>query len=100
ALATISTHDLPTLEGFVLEADLRARDALKLFPTPQIREAQYEMRRLDRARLPAALREAHLRDGDGVGVGDAAPVLQVDDAFVQAVHAYVARTPSQLMTFQ
>jgi (1->4)-alpha-D-glucan 1-alpha-D-glucosylmutase len=98
ALATISTHDLPTLKGFVEGTDLRARDALALFATPQAREDQYAQRQSDRARLFAALREARLLDENAVG--DGASALHYDDALVRAVHAYVARTPSLLMTFQ
>jgi len=96
ALATFSTHDLPTLKGFVEGEDLRARDRLALFPTPQARESQYALRQSDRMRLAAALRDARLLGERG----DGTPVLHYDDALVRAVHAYVARTPSQLMTFQ
>jgi (1->4)-alpha-D-glucan 1-alpha-D-glucosylmutase len=98
ALATIGTHDLPTLKGFLEEADLRAREELDLFPSPEAREDHYALRRSDRTRLSAALRDARLL-GESVA-GEAPPALPFDDALVRAVHAYVARTPSRLMTFQ
>ena len=98
ALATFSTHDLPTLRGFLEQTDLRARDALGLFPTPQLREHLYALRRADHARLRAALRDAGLLEESATADGTPAP--QFDDALVRAVHAYLARTPSRLMTFQ
>ena len=98
ALATFSTHDLPTLKGFLEETDLRARDTLALFPTPQVRESQYALRHADHKRLRAAFRDAHLLGERAVGDEPSAP--HFDDALVRAVHAYLARTPSRLMTFQ
>ncbi|MCC6868632.1 MAG: 4-alpha-glucanotransferase [Burkholderiales bacterium] len=93
ALVTISTHDLPTLEGYWQGTDLAARDALALFPSPELRARAYADRAADRERLPRAL----------AGEGLAAPATSAPrlDADVRAaVHAYVARTPCALMTFQ
>ena len=98
ALCTFSTHDLPTLHGFLLEADLKARDALSLFPNEAMRAQQYALRREDRQRLRAALRDAGLLGGEAAGTK--ADVLAFDQALGDAVHAYLARTPSRLMTFQ
>jgi 4-alpha-glucanotransferase len=98
ALVTLSTHDLPTLRGFLTEADLRARDALDLFPDTQTRRQQYAARARDRERLLAALHGAGLETPRVADAADAdAPF---DHALASSVHAFLARTPSRLMTFQ
>jgi 4-alpha-glucanotransferase len=98
ALCTFSTHDLPTLAGFLAEADLRTRDALNLFPDSEMRARQFALRRDDRRRLHASLRDAGLL---GVEAANAdSDALRFDQALCNAVHAYLARTPSRLMTFQ
>ena len=96
ALCTFSTHDLPTLHGFVVEADLGMRDALDLFPDEEARAKHYALRRDDRVRLQAALRDAGLLSNDAASTA----ALQFSDDLREAVHAYLARTPSRLMSFQ
>jgi (1->4)-alpha-D-glucan 1-alpha-D-glucosylmutase len=98
ALCTFSTHDLPTLHGFLVEADLEARDALGLFPDEAMRAQQYALRRDDRRRLHVALRDAGLLTGDAAYAS--ADALRFDQTLCNAVLAYLARTPSRLMTFQ
>jgi 4-alpha-glucanotransferase/(1->4)-alpha-D-glucan 1-alpha-D-glucosylmutase len=98
ALVTISTHDLPTLRGWWQAADLATRDALGLFPDDEMRARQTVARAEDRARLALALGRAGLL-APGASVSVAARA-DSDDAFVLAVHAYLARTPAKLFTFQ
>jgi len=93
ALVTISTHDLPTLEGYWQGTDLAARDALALFPSPELRDRLYVDRAADRERLPRALAREGL-----AAPAPTAPALTRDEA--AAVHAYVARTPCVMMTLQ
>jgi (1->4)-alpha-D-glucan 1-alpha-D-glucosylmutase len=76
ALATVSTHDLPTLAGWWAGRDLEWRERLALFPGAAQRKAQLEERAADRLRLARTL-----------GV-DAATVKP--EAFSLAVHAHVA----------
>ena len=94
ALVSITTHDLPTLQGFWRGADLAARDALDLFPDDAVRDAQYAARAADRPRLLQALRDAGL----------APPIDPLSDALpfeaVRAAHAFIARAPSALMALQ
>jgi (1->4)-alpha-D-glucan 1-alpha-D-glucosylmutase len=91
ALVTVSTHDLPTLRGYWEKADLATRDELRLFPSDELRERTHAERAADLPRLARALaREGLLADGEA----------RYGPAFVQAVHAYVARTPCALMTVQ
>jgi (1->4)-alpha-D-glucan 1-alpha-D-glucosylmutase len=93
ALVTVSTHDLPTLQGFWQGTDLAARDALNLFPTAEVRTQQYAARASDRPHLARALVDA------GLVSREALPeALDFDQ--VRAVHAYVARTPCALMSVQ
>ena len=95
ALCSVTTHDLPTLQGFWQSTDLAARDALTLFPDENVRATQYAERAADRPHLTAALRRADL---DATGLDDRAPSL--DAATVAAVHAYLARTPCAMMALQ
>ena len=90
ALCSVTTHDLPTLHGFWEGTDIAARASLGLFPDADVHDAQRAERDADRARLVQAL--AHST------VGGPSPAL--DDATVQAVHAYMARTPCALMAVQ
>ena len=63
-----------------------------------MRAQQYALRRDDRRRLHAALRDAGLLTGDAAYAS--ADALRFDQTLCNAVHAYLARTPSRLMTFQ
>jgi len=90
ALVAISTHDLPTLQGYWQGTDLAAREALGVLPTAEVRDQQFGERHEGRARL----RDALVREGFASLHDDLSP----DD--VLAIHAYAARTACALMTFQ
>lgn len=98
ALAVVGTHDLPTLRGFWLGEDMALLARLNLYPDEAARERQVVERAQDRARLLLALeRENLLPPGTSVqptSVPDATP------AFVDAVYAYLARTPCWLVGVQ
>ena len=94
ALCSVTTHDLPTLQGFWQGRDLKARDALALFPDDAVRDQQYAERAADRPRLLQALGTDRSSGG-----ADALPAA-LADADVRAVHAYLARTPCALMAVQ
>ena len=98
ALAVVSTHDLPTLRGFWLGEDMGVLAQLNLYPDDAAREQHVVERAQDRARLLLALeREGLLPPGATVqptSVPDAAP------AFVDAVYAFLARTPCWLLGVQ
>lgn len=98
ALACASTHDLPTLAGLWKGSDLDARTALGLFPSEQQREALLAARSQDRAHLLAALEREHLLP-DGTGV-DPVSVPEFSPPLARAVHAYLARTPAQVLVVQ
>jgi (1->4)-alpha-D-glucan 1-alpha-D-glucosylmutase len=98
ALVAVTTHDLATLAGFWQGRDLEVRHSLGLFPSEESREAQIVARAQDCARLLVALeREGLLPQGSPpypVSVPEMSP------EYAQAVHAYLARTPSKLMLMQ
>lgn len=98
ALVAISTHDLPTLSGYWQGSDLELRSELRLFPSDRQREQQLIRRAEDRARLLLALEHEGLLpeqlSSDPVKI----PAMTLDLAC--AIHRYVARSPSQVMTMQ
>lgn len=98
ALVALSTHDLATLAGWWQGQDLRLRQALGLFPDQAVHEQQLLDRARDRVRILLALQDAGLLpEGTEVESG-AAPELA--PAVAQAIHAFVAMTPSRVMMVQ
>lgn len=89
ALATVTTHDMPTLVGYWQEHDLALRHKLDLFPSPQVADSLYQLRadekRLMRDRL-------QLPDGD---------YTAADYAWlIRASHLFTAQQPAKLLAFQ
>ncbi|MDB5898339.1 MAG: 4-alpha-glucanotransferase, partial [Ramlibacter sp.] len=98
ALAVVSTHDLPTLRGFWLGEDIELSARLGLYPDAAAHEQQVLSRAQDRARLLLALqREELLPEGATVQPTSLPDATQ---AFVDAVYAYLARTPAWLVGVQ
>jgi (1->4)-alpha-D-glucan 1-alpha-D-glucosylmutase len=98
ALAVVSTHDLPTLRGFWRGEDIELVARLQLYPNEAAREQQVLDRAQDRARLLLALQHESL-----LPEGANAQPTSVPDAtpdFVDAVYAYLARTPCWLVGVQ
>jgi 4-alpha-glucanotransferase len=83
AVATVSTHDLPTAAGFLRGEHVRARAELGLLADVPAEEAKAAA---DRAELVALLATEGLADPD-------AP----DDELVVAIHALLARSRSRLV---
>jgi (1->4)-alpha-D-glucan 1-alpha-D-glucosylmutase len=120
ALVAASTHDLATLAGYWEGHDLDVRRSLDLFPSEQVRLDYVARRSADIERLQAALeREGLLRERRTGGVRPAAPPAALDrpetdagarnvpprpstlePAMAEAIHAYLARTPSRLFVVQ
>ncbi|MGH3744211.1 MAG: 4-alpha-glucanotransferase [Mycobacteriales bacterium] len=85
AMASISTHDLPTAAGFLTGEHVRVRDELGLLGRPAAEEwAAHEQER-------AALLDALVDEGVLASVD--APT----DDVVVAMHAYLGRTPSRIV---
>jgi len=97
AVATVGTHDLPTLKGFWQGFDLELRARLELFPDQARRDAEVAARARDRLRLLAALeREGLLPEG----MRDAGRGTGYSEQFALAVHRFVARSRSKLFLVQ
>lgn len=98
ALIAASTHDLPTLAGFWSGIDLVVRTQLMLFPSDELRLRLIAERGWDRGRLLWALeREGLLPEGMSK---DPEQLPELTPAVITAIHAYLARSPAQLMVVQ
>jgi len=97
ALVAVSTHDLPTLAGWWDGLDLRLRQAMNVFPSDAVREAQIVARGQDRVRLLLALDRAKLLPE---GIRADAPPSTLDAPLAEAVHAYAAAAPARVMMLQ
>jgi 4-alpha-glucanotransferase len=95
ALATVTTHDLPTLASYWSGADIELRERLNLYPGEEIRTQIRADRAADREALLQALRETGLAPAHPAGGGDAfTPQLAA------ALHAYLARSTANLVSLQ
>lgn len=92
AIATLTTHDLPTLRGWWEAADLELRDRLHLYPDEATRERVRTARAQDRECMIDALAAA--------GIRPRWPVERFEPAFAAAIHAFLARTSSALAVVQ
>ncbi len=98
ALVGIGTHDLPTLIGYWLGADIALRKAFGLFPNPAAWQASLVQRQRDRESLVATLSGYGLLPPDFPT--DAALPPDQRNTLIDAAHTFVARTPSVLMMAQ
>ncbi len=97
AAVSVSTHDLATLRGYWAEEDIRAKDALGIFASPEEKWRAQEERASDKALLLQALaHEALLPPGLSA---DAASVSWSPE-LATAVHAYLARSQAKLLLVQ
>jgi (1->4)-alpha-D-glucan 1-alpha-D-glucosylmutase len=97
ALVAVTTHDLPTLAGWWEGRDLRLREALDLYPSASVRDAQTGARAADRVRLLRALERAGCLPA---GLRADAPPAALDARLAEAVHAYAAAAPARVMVLQ
>lgn len=97
-LVAFGTHDLPSLAGWWRGADIAEREHLALYSDPALGEAEKAGRARDRRQLVTLLA--------GEGVLDpefpTGPDLSRADLarLAEAVHAFLARTPSKLLMVQ
>ena len=94
ALATVTTHDLPTLHGWWSGHDIDLWEKLGVYPDAAVATRSREERAAARERLLRALRRA------GLWSEDAGPVPEYSAALARAVHVYLGRTQSALVTVQ
>jgi len=95
ALATVTTHDMPTLRGYWEGEDIDLRVRLNLYPSPESVAQVRAERDLDRRALLDALRAE--------GLAPASPSEPADRftaALAQALHLYLARSTAALGAVQ
>jgi (1->4)-alpha-D-glucan 1-alpha-D-glucosylmutase len=98
ALITATTHDLPTLAGWWEGRDVELRHELALVSAEEARRALVVERARDLARLLLALEREQLLP-PGVTVNPVS-VPKMTPEFMRAVHAYLARSPAQVLVVQ
>lgn len=97
AMATITTHDLPTLRGYWQSDDLTLGNKLGLYPDQQILKQLY----LDRERAKQGLLEGlHHYDCLPKRVGHKASLLSMSPVLNRGLQRYVADSASALLGLQ
>jgi 4-alpha-glucanotransferase len=95
ALATVTTHDMPTLRSYWEGLDIELRQRLNLYPSPEVQSQIQQEREQDRVLLLAALREQGL-----VPTRPATPLEPFTADLAQALHVYLARSSAMLAAVQ
>jgi 4-alpha-glucanotransferase len=95
ALASATTHDLPTLRSYWEGRDIELRRQLKVYPSVEVEEEVERERERDRVSLLAALTEQGLNPPH-----PDSPREPFTPEFAQAVHVYLARSRTALVALQ
>jgi 4-alpha-glucanotransferase len=95
ALATVTTHDMPTLRSYWEALDIELRRRLQLYPSIEIENNVIREREQDRESLLDALQEQGLKPEHPAAALDAfTPEL------ARALHLYLARSAAALVAIQ
>jgi len=95
SLAVATTHDLPTLIGFWSGEDLKIRARLSAFTDGAAYHHAWEERQRDKSAILSALQRENLLP-NGV-TQDLATAPAMTNDLCQAIHTYLARTPSSIV---
>lgn len=95
SLAVVTTHDLPTLNGYWEGSDIETRAKLGLFPSDQARITMLAERQVEKTRILAALKSEGLLPP--AVPDDAAQTPAMTTELAEAIHLYLARTPSWIV---
>ncbi len=95
ALATVTTHDMPTLRSYWEALDIDLRRRLNLYPSAHVEQEVLRERERDRSALLAALREQGLAP-----TAPAEPSAPFTQALADALHVYLARSHTILVALQ
>ncbi len=95
ALATVTTHDLPTLRGWWEEHDLRLRDRLDLYPNEEFKNQAHAVRQSERRNLMQALVDAGLWHWH-----PDQPLPEYSAALSRAVHAFLGLSNANIALIQ
>jgi 4-alpha-glucanotransferase len=95
ALATVTTHDMPTLRSYWEGRDIELRRGLNLYPSAAIEAEVIREREHDRELLLAALAEQGLKPAQ-----PATPLDPFTAGLAHALHLYLARSATALVALQ
>ena len=95
ALATVTTHDMPTLRGYWEGEDIALRARLNLYPSADLLAAVERERDADRVSLLAALGDERLSPQHPATAAEA-----FTSELAQALHLYLARSSAALAAVQ
>jgi 4-alpha-glucanotransferase len=95
ALATPTTHDMPTLRSYWEGRDIELRRRLNLYPSAEVENAVIRERERDRELLLGALQEQGLKPAQ-----PATPVDAFTAELAHALHLYLARSATVLVAVQ
>jgi 4-alpha-glucanotransferase len=95
SLATVTTHDLPTLKGWWEGDDIRLRDKLQLFPSDAMRMEALQARAADRIHLLQALVSEQLWRWRA-----SEPLPEYSLALARAIHAYLGLSRANIALIQ
>jgi 4-alpha-glucanotransferase len=97
SIASVGTHDLPTLAGYWAGRDIDWRERLGLFALPGHAEAERRNRQIDKQALLRLLAREHLLPEE---IDPEAPPETLPWPAVVALHRLLARSPAALMAVQ
>jgi len=95
AIATVTTHDLPTLKGYWSANDIELRQQLALYPSEEVRAMVSHERVSDRGALLAALADERLKPAGCDGSAES-----YSAALALAIHVYLAHSTAALVVVQ
>ena len=95
ALATVTTHDMPTLRSYWEGRDIELRRRLNLYPSSEIAGDVVREREQDRGLLLGALQEQGLKPAH-----PQTPFDPFTPELAQALHLYLARSATRLAAVQ
>jgi 4-alpha-glucanotransferase len=95
ALASVNTHDLPTLRGFWVGRDIETKEQIGLYPSVSHMDHDRMERTRDRQALLQALDKAKLLPEGTPAQAEDLPYFS--DDLCQATYAYLARTPCRVV---
>jgi 4-alpha-glucanotransferase len=95
ALATVTTHDMPTLRSYWEARDIELRRGLNLYPSAAVEGEVTREREHDRELLLAALEQQGLKPAQ-----TATPADPFSADLAHALHVYLARSATALVALQ
>jgi 4-alpha-glucanotransferase len=95
ALATVTTHDMPTLRSYWDGRDIELRRRLNLYPSAEVESDVIREREHDRELLLGALQSQGLKPAQ-----PATPFDGFTAELAQALHLYLARSATTLVALQ